>query len=182
MSFENKPALLILRLPFSYLFLYVIFLQCGFFFVCAVKRNYTRPDEIWSWRCGGDSDIYLCGLGKANVPFTLISKPGFFKEDYRYLMWTCRDPIFLILGTRFSLILGTRFGSLKHLKNCSNLTVLNSSNGNLEKGYACILSNENLLHSCVYEAINESKTLFRLFHYDVLSFVSFHFMCLSCLH
>jgi len=27
-----------------------------------------------------------------------------------------RDPIFLILGTRFS-ILGSRIGSLKHLKN-----------------------------------------------------------------
>jgi len=30
-------------------------------------------------------------------------------------VWTCRDPISLILGTRFS-ILGIRIGSLKHLK------------------------------------------------------------------
>jgi len=48
----------------------------------------------------------------------------FFKENVRYLaIWTCRDPISLILRTRFSLILGTRLsilgsriGSLKHLK------------------------------------------------------------------
>ena len=45
---------------------------------------------------------------------------GFFKENP---VWTRRDPISLILGTRFSLILGTRFeilgtriGSLKRLK------------------------------------------------------------------
>ena len=57
----------------------------------------------------------------------------FLKENVRSPVWTCRDPISLILGTRFflilgtrrwiSLILGTRFsilgtwiGSLKHLK------------------------------------------------------------------
>jgi len=40
---------------------------------------------------------------------------GFFKENVRYPIWTCRDPISLILGTRFS-ILGTWIGSLKHLK------------------------------------------------------------------
>jgi len=33
----------------------------------------------------------------------------FFKENFRYPVWTCRDPI--------SLILGTRIGSLKQLKN-----------------------------------------------------------------
>jgi len=33
-----------------------------------------------------------------------------------YPVWICRDPISLILGTRFS-ILGTGIGSLKHLKN-----------------------------------------------------------------
>jgi len=45
-------------------------------------------------------------------------------DDVRYPVWTCRDPISLILGTRFYLILGTRFSilgtqirSLKHLKN-----------------------------------------------------------------
>jgi len=33
---------------------------------------------------------------------------GFFKENVRYPVRTCRDPISLILGTRFSLILGNR--------------------------------------------------------------------------
>ena len=32
---------------------------------------------------------------------------GFFKENIRYPVRTCRDPISLILGTRFSMILGT---------------------------------------------------------------------------
>ena len=54
----------------------------------------------------------------------LTVKPGFFyKENVMYPVCTCRDPISLILGTRFSLILGTRIGSLKHLKNTLRLTV-----------------------------------------------------------
>ena len=32
-----------------------------------------------------------------------------FKENVRCPIWTCRDPISLILGTWFSLILGTRW-------------------------------------------------------------------------
>jgi len=54
----------------------------------------------------------------------LCSRAGFFKESVRYPVWTCKDPIYLILGTRFSLILGTRYSilgtrivSLKRLKN-----------------------------------------------------------------
>jgi len=61
-------------------------------------------------------------------PVVVIS--GFFKENVRYPVRTCRDPISLILGTRFSLILcflsliletrfsilGTRIGSLKCLE------------------------------------------------------------------
>jgi len=39
----------------------------------------------------------------------------FFKENVRYPVWPSRDPISLILWTRFS-VLGTRIGSLKHLK------------------------------------------------------------------
>ena len=31
------------------------------------------------------------------------------KKNVRSLVWICRDPISLILGTRFSLTLGTRF-------------------------------------------------------------------------
>jgi len=62
-----------------------------------------------------------------------MCRPGFFKENVRDPVWICRDPISLILGTRFSLslgtgrwiflilgarfeILGTRIGSLKRLK------------------------------------------------------------------
>jgi len=59
------------------------------------------------------------GLGKV----CWVKIKVFFKETVRYPIWTCRDPICLILGTQFSLILGTRFsilrtrfGSLKHLK------------------------------------------------------------------
>jgi len=33
---------------------------------------------------------------------------SFFKENVRYLVWTYRDVISLILGTRFPLILQTR--------------------------------------------------------------------------
>jgi len=42
----------------------------------------------------------------------------FFKENVRCPVGIYRDPISLILGTRwhFSLILGTRIGSLKRLK------------------------------------------------------------------
>jgi len=32
-----------------------------------------------------------------------------FKETVRYLVWTCRDPIFLFLGNRFSFILAARW-------------------------------------------------------------------------
>ena len=38
-----------------------------------------------------------------------IQSGFFFKENVRYPIWTCRDPISLILGTRFSLILETRW-------------------------------------------------------------------------
>jgi len=40
---------------------------------------------------------------------------GFLKENIRYHVWTCRDPICLILETRFS-IPGARIESLKCLK------------------------------------------------------------------
>jgi len=56
---------------------------------------------------------------------TNVLKQVFFKENVRYLVWICRDPISsifrdpmtisLILGTRFE-ILGTRIRSLKRLK------------------------------------------------------------------
>jgi len=40
---------------------------------------------------------------------------GFFKENVRYPVWICRDPICLILGIRFEM-LGTQIGSLKRFK------------------------------------------------------------------
>jgi len=79
-------------------------------------------------------------LKSRNIIYTVMQR--FFKENVRYPVWTCRDPIslilrtrfFLILGTRwsFSLILGTQFsilgtwiGSLKHLKKlCCTVTYL----------------------------------------------------------
>jgi len=54
----------------------------------------------------------------------LVQPRFFFKENVRYPVWNCRDPISLIPGTRislilrtqwqFSLILGTRIGSVKN--------------------------------------------------------------------
>ena len=53
--------------------------------------------------------------------FYTYCNQGFFKENIRHPVWTCGDPISLILGTRFS-ILGTWIGFLKHLKKpcCNN--------------------------------------------------------------
>jgi len=45
---------------------------------------------------------------KANTLFFLLLISFFLKENVRFLVWTCRDPISLILGTRFSLILRAR--------------------------------------------------------------------------
>jgi len=49
---------------------------------------------------GLSAEIVFRKFGKVNPVF-------FFKENIRYPVWICRDPISLILGTRFSLILGT---------------------------------------------------------------------------
>jgi len=46
-------------------------------------------------------------LFQMNLKILLINGV-LFKENVRYPVWICRDPISLILGTRFSLILGTR--------------------------------------------------------------------------
>jgi len=46
----------------------------------------------------------------------LSVKSAFFKENVRYPVWICREPISLILGTRFE-ILGTQIGSENALKN-----------------------------------------------------------------
>jgi len=58
--------------------------------------------------------VYLCEMAPMAklkcAPFLIIYVlyQVFFKENVRYQEWICRDPISLILGTRFSLILGTR--------------------------------------------------------------------------
>jgi len=50
------------------------------------------------------SDFVLLWLHKLILFITV-----FFKEHVRYPVWTFRDPISLILATRFSLILGTQW-------------------------------------------------------------------------
>ena len=51
------------------------------------------------------------------MPFGKFSATArvFIKKNVRYPVWTCRDPISLILGIRFT-ILGTQIGFLKRLK------------------------------------------------------------------
>jgi len=63
------------------------------------------------------SILYMCRNDNLGELINLVdSIHSFFsKENVRYLVWTCKDPISLVLGTRF-LILRTRIGSLKHLK------------------------------------------------------------------
>ena len=103
---------------------------------CKVINHY----ETYTWQCGlSQKRTYRSSSAKLNFLylavrffFRLHLKQVFFKENVRNPMWTCRDPISLIIGTRFSLILGThwyflivrtrfsilgtRIGSLKRLK------------------------------------------------------------------
>jgi len=51
------------------------------------------------------SDAKIHAFGSRLLAVTL---QVFLKENVRYPVWTCRDPISLILGARFYLILGTR--------------------------------------------------------------------------
>ena len=79
--------------------------------------------EILHEPCGFHM-IEKAGRLPAHWPFCLFQAMDLHDDDdVRYPVWTCRDPISLILGTRFYLILGTRFSilgtqirSLKHLK------------------------------------------------------------------
>ena len=110
-----------------------LFLSSQFF----CKSNHLRSsDQSLSSDVQGNAEqdfLQRCNRNKTNIahthkcPCRLISLQGqcsnvkwtlfsFFKENIRYPVWTCREPISLILGTRFSLILGARIGSLKHLK------------------------------------------------------------------
>ena len=47
-------------------------------------------------------------LNKLAKLLQMHDRTVFFKENVRNPVWICRDPIFLILGTRLSLILVTR--------------------------------------------------------------------------
>jgi len=38
---------------------------------------------------------------RENAVKTIYVDQGIFKENVRYAVWTCRDPVSLILGTRF---------------------------------------------------------------------------------
>ena len=58
-----------------------------------LHNNILKPVTFNNFRC------HIALLYKSRV---------FFKENVRNPVWICRDPISLILGTRFSLILGTR--------------------------------------------------------------------------
>jgi len=60
-------------------------------------------------RAGGVASLRE-GLQVVYIIYVLIELiQGFFKENVRNPVWICRDPISLILRTRFSLILGTRW-------------------------------------------------------------------------
>jgi len=77
----------------------------------------------------------------------------FFNENVSYPVWTCREPISLILGTRFS-IQGTRIGSLKHLKKtCVYIPLSRQCNTNgdlLEKIEHRLSMNTRLIPRFVY--------------------------------
>jgi len=73
-----------------------------------ILQNYDadilRTNELhWQqpWNCFFVFILEACKILNNSQPF--------FKENVRYPVWIFRDPISLILGTRFSLILGTRW-------------------------------------------------------------------------
>jgi len=43
----------------------------------------------------------LSAMLRENAVKTIYVDQGIFKENVRYAVWTCRDPVSLILGTRF---------------------------------------------------------------------------------
>jgi len=90
-------------------------------------------------------------------------KQGFFKEKVRYPVCTCRDPISLILGTRFE-ILETQFGSLKHLKK----TLVEESSyvqQNFETQHHCTDISTSVLSLLAVSALD----LFQLFNFSPVS-------------
>jgi len=72
-----------------------------------------NADSLYSilyYTCNSFTSLSDCSRLRQN---SLLQKehlyPGFFKENVGYPVRTCRDPISLFLGTRFSVILGTRW-------------------------------------------------------------------------
>jgi len=60
----------------------------------------------------GDYKVYRTNKALKQIRFAFGACRVFLEETVRYPIWTCSDPISLILWTRFSLILGTRFSIL----------------------------------------------------------------------
>ena len=50
---------------------------------------------------GSQKLVFHQSKGSGLAPSSIYSIPGFFKENVRYLVWTCKDPICLTLGTQF---------------------------------------------------------------------------------
>ena len=79
----------------------------------------NEPPEWDLWTTSKNPAIFRCNTANSskNRDFSMLQDFSlqqnlyqiFFKENVRYPVWTCRDAISLILGTRFSLILGTRW-------------------------------------------------------------------------
>jgi len=74
-----------------------------------VKMTLTWVSSHWLWLESShrfESRFQLCLLhGKQNY----YINQGFFEENVKYPVWTYRDPISLILGTRFFLVRGTHW-------------------------------------------------------------------------
>jgi len=82
-------------------------------------KNFLKPNMFTA---ANTKKVYLGGKTTTAAEVVLAVKTlrlerlhSFFKENVRYPVWTCRDQISLILGTRFS-ILGTRIGFFRPLK------------------------------------------------------------------
>ena len=68
--------------------------------VCVQTSHHMRQNAYYHNLKWTLEDLWRCYL---------LHNPAFFKENYSYPVLTCREPISLILGTRFALILGTRW-------------------------------------------------------------------------
>ena len=106
-AFKTWPGLLLNRSNFSYSTLELI---------C----NNHMKEYLWLYRFCDWNCTTLCFLLLQNQQpklhlksesgsFNFLVEQVFFKENVRYSVWTCRDPIPLILRIQFSLILRNRW-------------------------------------------------------------------------